>query len=113
MVRHDTITVLTRGPVHEALAEQFDRTLTPGLLITEQPPGRLRELPPEHQPEGTGIVWIPGYWAWDDEVGEQMPAEEREQEKPEPETPSEGPAPEEDESAPEQPGPEQPQPQPE
>jgi hypothetical protein len=66
----EAITVLTRGPVHEALAEQFDRTLTPGLLITEQPPGRLRELPPEHQPEGKGIVWIPGYWAWDDEVGD-------------------------------------------
>jgi hypothetical protein len=64
----EAITVLTRGPVHEALAEQFDREVTPGLRIAKEPPEPLRELPPEHQPEGKGIAWIPGYWAWDDEA---------------------------------------------
>ncbi len=64
------MTVLLRGPVHEALAEQFARGVIPELLTTREPPERLRELPPEHQPEGIRIVWIPGYWAWDDEVEE-------------------------------------------
>jgi hypothetical protein len=61
---------LMRGPVHEALAVQFAHRVTPGLLIAKEPPGRLRELPPEHRPEWKGIARIPGYWAWDDETGD-------------------------------------------
>jgi hypothetical protein len=59
------VEVLARGPVHEAFA-------TPGtepvatLALDKRPPAPLEETPPAEKPEGNA-VWIPGYWAWDDE----------------------------------------------
>lgn len=61
------VEVLTRGPVHEAFAESVTFDPEPGIVVTKAPPESIEELPPEQQPEGTNVDWIPGYWAWDDE----------------------------------------------
>lgn len=63
----DEIEVLTRGPVHEAFAETIVFDPEPGLVVPKSPPAVIEELPPEHQPDGDNITWIPGYWAWDDD----------------------------------------------
>ncbi|XZE43504.1 hypothetical protein SH467x_003068 [Pirellulaceae bacterium SH467] len=61
------VEILTRGPVHEAFAETIVFDPEPGLAIPKKPPAAIEELPPEQQPEGDNITWIPGYWAWDDD----------------------------------------------
>lgn len=60
--------LLTRGPVHEAYAEQYADDPEPGILVTKQPPELIEELPPEEMPEGANVEWIPGYWAWDEDL---------------------------------------------
>ncbi|MFP6602542.1 MAG: hypothetical protein VB862_08435, partial [Pirellulaceae bacterium] len=59
--------VLTRGPVHEAFAEQINNNPAAGVLIPKAPPQPIGEVPPEFKPEGQNVIWIPGYWSWDDE----------------------------------------------
>ncbi|MDE0735095.1 MAG: hypothetical protein OSB47_04685, partial [Pirellulaceae bacterium] len=59
--------VLTRGPVHEAFAEQINNDPDSGALIPNAPPEPIGEVPPEYKPEGENVLWIPGYWSWDDE----------------------------------------------
>lgn len=59
--------ILTRGPVHEAFAETISFDPEPGLIAAKAPPEPIEESPPEVRPEGANVVWIPGYWAWDDE----------------------------------------------
>lgn len=61
------VEVLTRGPVHEAFAAIVTFDPEPGLVAPRKPPDLIEELPPEQQPEGDNVEWIPGYWAWDDE----------------------------------------------
>lgn len=60
------VDVLARGPVHEAFAtpttEPRAAPLTP-----KQPPAPLEEMAPEERPDGN-VIWIGGYWAWDDEA---------------------------------------------
>jgi hypothetical protein len=63
----DGYEVLTRGPVHEAFAGTVTYDPEPGIIIDTAPPAAIEELPPEHQLEGENVVWIPGYWAWDEE----------------------------------------------
>lgn len=58
---------LTRGPVHEAFAEQYNTDPEAGLTIPKQPPEDIDELPPDTMPEGNNVEWIPGYWGWDDD----------------------------------------------
>src|SRR6266849_3341338 len=36
------------------------------MLIPKQSPQPLEEMPPEQKPDGD-VVWISGYWAWDDD----------------------------------------------
>jgi hypothetical protein len=59
------VEVLTRGPVHEAFAETVTLDPEPGIVVTEEPPRLIEELPPDQKPQGSNVVWIPGYWAWD------------------------------------------------
>lgn len=59
--------VLTRGPIHEAFAEQYNDEPTAGLVIPKAPPEPIDELPPETMPDGNNIQWVPGYWGWDDD----------------------------------------------
>jgi hypothetical protein len=57
--------VLTGGPVHEAFAKPV--SMDPqAILVPRQPPENIQEVPPAEQPAGAGIVWVPGYWAWDE-----------------------------------------------
>jgi hypothetical protein len=58
---------LTRGPVHEAYAEPIVFNPTPGPVVPKAPPAIIEEMPPDQKPTGDNVVWIPGYWAWDDE----------------------------------------------
>jgi hypothetical protein len=61
------ISVLTRGPVHEAFAGTVTFDPQPGIIVAAAPPADIEELPPEQKPEGANVAWIPGYWAWDDD----------------------------------------------
>jgi hypothetical protein len=58
------MTVLARGPVHEAYARPVTATPQPGLTVSKKPPDPIQEEPPDERPEGENVVWIPGYWAW-------------------------------------------------
>jgi hypothetical protein len=59
------VEVLSRGPVHEAFATPTTDPV-PMKPVDKQPPKPIDEIPPAEKPEGNAI-WIPGYWAWDDE----------------------------------------------
>lgn len=59
--------VLARGPVHEAFAEPVVFNPRPGIVAKRKPYDRVEELIPVQKPAGTNIVWIPGYWSWDEE----------------------------------------------
>jgi hypothetical protein len=58
--------VLTRGPIHEAYAIPVNTGRKTGLVVPRQPPNPIEEIPPEAKPEGE-VVWIPGYFSWDDD----------------------------------------------
>src|SRR5438128_2298012 len=62
--------VLTHGPVHEAFGEPVTFDPEPGIVVGTKPPDVIEELPPDQRPEGDDVVWIPGYWAWDDDRGD-------------------------------------------
>jgi hypothetical protein len=58
--------VRAKGPVHEAFATPAtDAKPTP--IVMQQPPDPIEELPPEEKPAGDNVVWIPGYWHWDED----------------------------------------------
>jgi hypothetical protein len=59
--------VLTGGPVHEAFAKPVSMDPQAPILVPQQPPESLQEVPPAERPAGANIVWVPGYWAWDTE----------------------------------------------
>ena len=64
------VEVLTRGPMHEAYASPQSLDPKPSPIVPKQPPEPVSELPPDQKPEGGHVVWINGYWAWDDEPAE-------------------------------------------
>jgi len=57
--------VLTRGPVHEAFAQPVNVQVQGGVVVHQQPPATIREIPPADRPRGDHNVWVPGYWSWD------------------------------------------------
>src|SRR5271169_2017878 len=59
--------VLASGPVHEAFAKPVSMDPQAPILVPNQPPENLQEMPPAERPAGANIVWVPGYWAWDAE----------------------------------------------
>ena len=59
--------VLTRGPVHEAFAQPLQGEPTNALIVPRQPPEPIEEEPPAAKPDGENVLWISGYWAWDDD----------------------------------------------
>ena len=61
------VEVMARGPVHEAFAEVAIRSPRPSPVVDKQPPNPIEEMPPDQKPEGANVVWLPGYWAWDDD----------------------------------------------
>lgn len=58
--------VLTNGPVHEAFAAPAVANPTPSLVVPKEPPAPIEEMPPDVKPDGANVVWVSGYWAWDD-----------------------------------------------
>jgi hypothetical protein len=58
---------LARGPIHEAFASLTPLTPAPGIVVPKAPPELINEVPPQAKPEGDHVIWISGYWAWDDE----------------------------------------------
>ncbi len=61
----DGVSVLNRGPVHEAFAKPTPANAEPGSVVPKQPPAPVPELPPDQKPEGKDVQWIPGYWSYD------------------------------------------------
>lgn len=59
--------VLTRGPVHDAFAMPVGLDPVPGVVVPNQPPADIEELPPEVAVEDPNAEWIAGYWNWDEE----------------------------------------------
>jgi hypothetical protein len=57
--------VLEQGPIHEAFAEPLALEKQEREIAPKQPPEPVNELPPQEQPEGQNVQWIPGYWMWD------------------------------------------------
>src|SRR5262245_38116732 len=57
---------LTRGAVHEAYAAPVVFNPKPGVVVPKAVPAPIEELPPDQTPEGD-IVWINGYWSWDED----------------------------------------------
>jgi len=66
------VEVLTHGPIHEAFAETVEFDSQEGMLVQKAPPEPIEELPPDQIPEGEDVEWIPGYWAWDDEMNDYI-----------------------------------------
>ena len=52
--------------MHEGYAEPAELTPAHPLIVSKQPPAPIQEMPPDIQPEGYNVVWLPGYWGWDD-----------------------------------------------
>ncbi len=59
--------VLTRGPIHEAFAAPVTTGGLQPLTVPKAPPPPVEEVPPDVKPEDEAAIWIPGYWAWDDD----------------------------------------------
>jgi hypothetical protein len=59
--------LLTRGPIHEAFAQPVPLQREETFRINRQPPAPIEEIAPDEKPEGKHVVWIPGYWSWDDD----------------------------------------------
>lgn len=68
----DGIEVQTRGPIHEAFANPVSHKPEASPVIPKKPPEPVNELPPDQKPEGIQVLWIPGYWAFDDERGDYL-----------------------------------------
>ncbi len=56
---------LSRGPVHEAFAQPNRTSRSAAIVVDQQPPAPIDELPPRQVPQMEEIQWIPGYWGWD------------------------------------------------
>jgi hypothetical protein len=59
---------LTRGPVHEAFAQAVAFEPATAYTIRKTPPEMVEEVPPEISMDGDNVTWIPGYWAWDEDM---------------------------------------------
>jgi len=58
---------LLRGPLHEAFAGPISLDPQSAAIVPKMPPEPIEEIPPEAKPEGENVIWIDGYWAWDEE----------------------------------------------
>lgn len=58
--------VLAGGPVHEAFAKPVSMDPQAPIVVPQPPPQNIQEMPPAERPDGADIVWVPGYWAWDE-----------------------------------------------
>jgi hypothetical protein len=61
------VNILTRGPIHEAIAQPINTGKVETLIVPKRPPEPIDEVAPDAKPDDETAVWIPGYWAWDDD----------------------------------------------
>ncbi|MEZ6116388.1 MAG: hypothetical protein R3C28_07430 [Pirellulaceae bacterium] len=66
------VETLLQGPVHEAFAEPLSDVEAAKLGTPMAPPAAVTEVPPDLGEDSEGAIWIPGYWAWDDERNEYI-----------------------------------------
>jgi hypothetical protein len=66
-IPEDGIEVLARGPIHEGFAQPTEQKQAASPLVAKPPPEPIDELPPEQKPDAEDVIWIPGYWAWDED----------------------------------------------
>jgi hypothetical protein len=59
------ITVLGKGPIHEAYARPASLPYQPPPIVDKKPPEPIPEEPAAQKPEGQDVLWVPGYWSWD------------------------------------------------
>ncbi|MCI0682306.1 MAG: hypothetical protein L0Y71_09395 [Gemmataceae bacterium] len=64
------VEVQARGPIHEAFATPTAEA-KPTYGVPKKPPEPIEEMPPDEKPEGD-VVWIGGYWAWDDDRADYL-----------------------------------------
>jgi hypothetical protein len=57
--------VQARGPIHEAFAAPAQQLPQAGPIVPKQPPQAIPEIPPDQKPDGNDVIWIPGYFSWD------------------------------------------------
>jgi hypothetical protein len=57
---------LEYGPIHEAFADTYMLQQTDQLIVDQQPPKPVNELPPEQTIDSDRAEWINGYWMWDE-----------------------------------------------
>ncbi len=62
----DDTEVLARGQLHEAFATSGEMPVA-SPVIANRPPDPVEELPPDQKPDGDNVLWISGYWDWDEE----------------------------------------------
>lgn len=61
-----------RGPVHEAFAVPVGLDPKPLPIVPQQPPNPVPESPPDQKPQGNQVVWISGYWGWDEDTAQYL-----------------------------------------
>jgi hypothetical protein len=64
------VEVLTRGPIHEAFASLASDP-EPTKPVMKKPPAPIEEMPPTEKPDGD-VIWIKGYWAWDEDRNDYL-----------------------------------------
>jgi hypothetical protein len=62
----DAPQVQGRGPIHEGFAQPNEGPYV-APVAPKTPPEPILEQPPDQRPEGDNVVWVPGYWAWDED----------------------------------------------
>ena len=70
VLSEDDVEVTLKGPLHEAFARTVTLDAASGPRVNRQPPELIDEVPPDVQPEGENVIWIPGYWSWDDSTND-------------------------------------------
>ena len=70
VLTEEDVEVTLKGPLHEAFARTVTLDPVPGPRVDRQPPDPIDEIPPDVQPEGENVIWIPGYWNWDDSAND-------------------------------------------
>jgi hypothetical protein len=61
------VNALTRGPLHEAYAEPVNTGAVKPLVVPRRPPAAINEVLPDSKPAEEDVLWISGYWGWDDD----------------------------------------------
>jgi hypothetical protein len=66
-IPEESVEIQTSGPIHEAFAIPLTTDVPESIVVKKQPPEPIEELPPEQKPEGSNVVWVPGYFGWDEQ----------------------------------------------